>query len=214
MIQLVIGNKNYSSWSMRPWLLLHANQILFEEVYESLRPENRNERLHRYSGSSKVPVLFHNDICVWDSLSICEYISETFLEGTGWPSDKKSRAEARSVVAEMHSSFHALRAELPMNCRLLKPVKLSASVQKDVQRIESIWSEFAAKSEDASYRLFGRFNIADCFFAPVALRFKSYDIQLSGRALDYQNSLTAHPSVLEWVKQANSEAEVLCENEI
>ena len=214
-MKLVIGNKNYSSWSLRPWLLLHANRIEFTEIKESLRQENIGSRLGKYSGSLKVPVLIDQDLTIWDSLAICEYISEEYLDGEGWPLSKKSKAIARSICAEMHSGFSALRSELPMNCRLSKNIALSKSADSDVRRIETIWSEYAEKSSSSDdIYLFGCFNIADCFFAPVALRFRSYGINLSGRAAKYQESILGHPSVCAWVAQSDSELEVVPENEV
>ena len=213
-MKLVIGNKNYSSWSLRPWLLLHGHGINFTETQESLRQEGIGDRLGKYSGSRRVPVLIDQELIIWDSLAICEYISETCLEGKGWPSAPESRAVARSICAEMHSGFMALRSELPMNCRLSKDISLSETAMVDVRRIESIWSEYAEQTSDGDYFLFGRFNIADCFFAPVALRFKSYGIRLSGKAALYQESILQHPSVCEWVAQSALDSEIVPENEV
>ncbi|BFM51146.1 glutathione S-transferase family protein [Marinomonas sp. THO17] len=213
-MKLVIGNKNYSSWSLRPWLLLHSNRMDFTEVHESLRQDNRRNRLGKYSGSCKVPVLIDRELTIWDSLAICEYISETYLEGKGWPLDPSLRATARSICAEMHAGFNLLRSELPMNCRHSSELVLSTSAIADVRRIESIWSEYAQKSSNGGLYLFGGFNIADCFYAPVALRFRSYGIKLSGTAAEYQESILAHPSVCAWVAQAGSESEVVPEIEV
>lgn len=213
-MKLVIGNKNYSSWSLRPWLLLHSNQIEFKEVQESLKQDNIRSRLSQYSDSCRVPVLIDNECLVWDSLSICEYISEAYLNGAGWPEDPLQKAEARSICSEMHSGFSGLRSELPMNCRLSKKVDLSQLAQLDVQRIQSMWSKYAKPDENGDLRLFGAFNISDCFFAPVALRLRTYGIELSGRAAEYQESILNHPSVLEWVNAALQESEVVPENEI
>ena len=213
-MKLVIGNKNYSSWSLRPWLLLHANGIEFTEISESLRQENISSRLGKYSGSRRVPVLIDQEVTVWDSLAICEYVSETYLEGKGWPTAKNSRAVARSICAEMHSGFNALRTELPMNCRLSKDISLSRAASDDVSRIASIWSEYAEQSTDTGLFLFGRFNISDCYFAPVALRFKSYGVSLSGNAARYQQSILEHPSVRAWVEQSAFESEIVPEDEV
>ena len=211
---LVVGNKNYSSWSLRPWLLLHSHDLEFSEVNESLRQDDIRNRLGQYSESCKVPVLIDKNIVVWDSLSICEYLSEAYLSGAGWPENLVHRAEARSICSEMHSGFNALRSELPMNCRLSKKVSLSKAAKVDIQRVESIWSEYASNDSSGSLRLFGGFNIADCFFAPVALRFRTYNIRLSGKAADYQASILEHPSVVEWVRVALLESEVVPENEV
>ena len=213
-MKLVIGNKNYSSWSLRPWLLLHANGIEFTEVQESLRQDNIAYRLGQYSGSRKVPVLIDQELTVWDSLAICEYISEKYLDGRGWPSNQGARAVARSICAEMHSGFSALRSELPMNCRMKTDIILSKAVSADIRRIEAIWSEYARKSDDGGIFLFKDFNISDCFFAPVALRFQSYGVYLSGDAAEYQKSILDHPSVRAWVADAASESEIVPEGEI
>ncbi len=213
-MKLVIGNKNYSSWSLRPWLLLHANGIKFTEISESLRQESLASRLGKYSGSCKVPVLIDREVTVWDSLAICEYISETYLEGKGWPTAKNTRAVARSICAEMHSGFNALRTELPMNCRLSKDIPLSEAASADVRRIASIWSEYAEQTSGTDFFLFGRFNISDCFFAPVALRLKSYGVSLSGNAARYQESILEHSSVRAWVEQSASESEIVPEDEV
>lgn len=213
-MKLVIGNKNYSTWSLRPWLFMHANGMAFEEIQESLRSEQLSARLSQYSESCRVPVLLDGDISVWDSLAICEYISENYLDGKGWPTEKKARAEARAICAEMHSGFSALRSELPMNCRLKKDVEISEAAKKDIKRIESIWSQYATQLSDGSFRLFGQFSIADCFYAPVALRFKSYGISVSGVAEKYAESLLSHPSVQHWVSQALEETEIVEEDEV
>ncbi len=213
-MQLIIGNKNYSSWSLRPWLLLHAHGLDFSEVHESLQKENIQQRLGKYSDSCKVPVLIDEDNIIWDSLSICEYLSENYLVGAGWPESARQRAQARSICAEMHSGFSALRSELPMNCRAVKKMILSAELQNDIQRIDAIWSQYASTDSDGSLRLFGSFGIADCFFAPVAIRFNSYGIVLSEKAAEYQASLLEHLSVVRWIEDALAESEVLPENEI
>ncbi len=213
-MQLVIGNKNYSSWSLRPWLLLHASGLEFSEIQVSLQLAGLDARLAHYSGSLKVPVLIDQDQSIWDSLAICDYVSETYLGNRGWPSAPLDRAVARSITAEMHSSFPALRNELPMNCRLRKPVTLSAAVQDDITRIETIWSDYARQGSDGSLRLFGEFGIADCFYAPVALRFRTYGVTLTGLAGEYCESLLQHPSLQAWVDEASKETEILAQAEI
>ncbi len=213
-MKLVIGNKNYSSWSLRAWLFLHAFGIDFEEVQVSLRNDGVEERLKQYSGSEKVPVLIDGDLVIWDTLSISEHVSELYLEGRGWPAQQIPRSQARSVVAEMHSGFHALRNELPMNCKLVKSVDISDPVMADIKRIASIWSEFAEKAPDGELRLFGEFGIADCFYTPVALRFNSYGVTLDGLAQEYMQSLLDHPSTQLWINAALKESEVLPQAEI
>jgi glutathione S-transferase len=212
-MELVIGNKNYSTWSLRAWLLLDAFELSYTEIQVSLVQENIKERLGKYSDTSRVPVLIDGSLKVWDSLAICEYISENYLDGAGWPEKAKDRAIARSICAEMHSGFAALRAELPMNCRAKRKVDVSAAAKADIRRIEEIWSKYAAESEDGEIRLFGRFSIADCFFAPVVLRFMTYGISLSAKAEAYANSLLQHRSVVRWVTLAKQETEIVVEDE-
>ncbi len=213
-MQLVIGNKNYSSWSLRPWLLLHACGLEFSEINVSLQLEGLDERLLQYSGSARVPVLIDNGLTIWDSLAICEYVSETYLKGRGWPGRPEDRAIARSITAEMHSGFAALRSELPMNCRLSRQLTVSQAVQTDITRIETIWSTHVRQSANGDLRLFGEFGIADCFYAPVVLRFKSYGVSLQGLAAEYAESLLEHPSVQRWVALAVEETEVLPQAEV
>ena len=145
-MKLVIGNKNYSSWSLRPWLLLSAFQVEFTEIQESLAEAGIKERFERYSPSGKVPVLLDEDLIVWDSLAICEYISEKYLAGKGWPAEINTRAEARAICAEMHSSFTALRNEMPMNCRATRKLELSSAAKVDIAQIDVIWSHYTEKN--------------------------------------------------------------------
>lgn len=213
-MKLVIGNKNYSSWSLRPWLLLNAYGVDFVEIQESLSQDDIRSRLGIYSKSCKVPVLIDGKVTIWDSLAICEYVNEKYLNGKGWPISLESRAIARSISSEMHSGFNYLRSEMPMNCRLHKNLVLSALLKRDVERVKSIWSTYAAPDSCGDLRLFGSFNISDCFFAPVALRFKSYGVSLGGIAGDYQSSLLEHPLIIEWLAFAQQETEVVAENEM
>ena len=134
-MKLVIGNKNYSTWSMRPWLLLRYFNLDFEEINESLNAEGLSQRLAQYSPSKRVPVLLDNGLDVWDSLAICDYISERYLDGKGWPSGVANRARARSISAEMHASFQALRNELPMNIRAKRRVEMSADAMRDIAQV-------------------------------------------------------------------------------
>ncbi len=208
-MRLVIGNKNYSSWSLRPWLLLAAFNIPFDEVQESLRAEGIRERFLQYSAAAKVPVLTDGDLTVWDSLAICEYVSENYLQGKGWPDDRAARAEARSVVAEMHSSFSALRSEMPMNCRSLRTLEPSSEALKDIARIDAIWCECRIKYNHLGPWLFGEFSIADCFYAPVALRFSTYAVTLSNTAQQYATTLQNHEKLIEWISAAQRETEII-----
>ena len=212
-MKLIIGNKNYSSWSLRPWLLLSAFHVEFTEIQESLAEEGIKERFEQYSPSGKVPVLLDKDLIVWDSLAICEYISEKYLDGKGWPKEINKRAEARAVCAEMHSSFATLRNEMPMNCRASRKLDLSSAAQADISKIDAIWSHYTRKNSSTGPWLFGEFSIADCFFAPVAFRFSTYGVSLSETAEKYSARLLEHESVVAWQNAAQSETEVIPRDE-
>ena len=212
-MQLVIGNKNYSSWSLRPWLLLSFFKVEFEEIQLSLKQQGLKERFGKYSPTSKVPVLIDEDLTVWDSLAICEYVSEHYLDGRGWPAELTARARARSLVAEMHSGFNALRSELPMNCRAHRKVSLSRDAEQDIARVDYIWSETHLEFGRGGPWLFGEFGIADCFYAPVALRFPTYGIQLSEAAERYADGIRDLPEIKAWIGEAVKESEEIAEDE-
>lgn len=208
-VTLVIANKNYSTWSLRPWLLLKAFHVHFNEVYESLQAPELRERLLVHSPAAKVPVLKENSTTIWDSLAICEYVNEVHLDGQGWPRKPINRARARALVSEMHAGFTALRTAMPMNIRARRTVEISEDVQNDIDRIDQIWS-----AHNASGWLFEEFSIADCFYAPVALRFQTYGVELSEAAQRYQFKLLAHPALRRWVEQALEETEIVDMDEV
>lgn len=210
-MKLVIGNKNYSSWSLRPWLLLTQFNLPFEEINISLGAENVGDQLRQFSPSCRVPVLIDGPVTVWDSLAICETVSERYLAGRGWPTEENNRAHARSISAEMHSSFLALRHELPMNCRARRKIAISPMVQKDIARIDAIWSDCIASAGDPW--LFGDFSIADCMFAPVVLRFRTYGIGVSDASQRYMDNMLANKHLQAWIDAGKKEIEVLAENE-
>ena len=212
---LIIGNKNYSSWSLRPWILMCQNEIDFNEKRVALFVESREAELEEYGSDTKVPVLKHGNLIVWDSLSIMEYISEQFLDSKGWPEDISARAVARSISAEMHSSFSNVRNELPMNCRKkFNNIKLSDEAKKEVERITSLWrksrKEFGAEGE----WLFGKYSIADAMFAPVALRFDGYNIPLEGIEKEYVQSVLNQPCIIDWIAAGKLEKEIIEADEI
>lgn len=214
-LTLIIGNKNYSSWSLRPWLFMKHAGIEFKEKHIALYTATSREELSPYFSNFKVPALKDGDFMVWDSLSILEYIADKYPNSKGWPDDPKARAFARSVSAEMHSSFVALRSELPMNCRReITGVKLSGKAQADIERIKDLWR--ACRNGYGSDRewLFGQFSIADAMYAPVALRFSGYSIPLTGIESSYVQSVLSHPAVAEWVEAGTLEKEVITDNEI
>ena len=204
-MKLFIGNKNYSSWSLRPWLLLAVNNISFEEVRIPLFTESTRSELEKYTPAGKVPVLQDKDTVVWDSLAICEYISEQYLDGKGWPADSESRAEARSCSAEMHSGFFSIRENMPMNCRARsRKVTISTELEKEISRIDDLWSGFRKKHSNLGPWLFGEFSIADCMFAPVVFRFTTYDVSVSELSTDYMNKVLKRPEAQLWLAQSVS----------
>jgi glutathione S-transferase len=209
-LTLVIGNKNYSSWSLRPWLFLKHHGIPFEEIRIPLYQEDSKPRLAAYSPSGKVPVLLDGDLRVWDSLAILEYLAERFPETAGWPEDQAARAVARSLAAEMHAGFQALRTHCGMNCRRPPSGKsLPEPVHRDIARVGQIWRECRERHAGDGPWLFGRFGIVDCMYAPVALRFHTYRLEAGLAARDYMDTMLAHSAVKEWMKAGRRETEVI-----
>ena len=209
-LTLIIGNKNYSSWSLRPWLLMKQFGLDFDEVRIPLyNPESKGQ-IQQYSPSGKVPVLLHDDITIWDSLAICEYLAEQFPNCHGLPEDKKARAMARCISAEMHSGFLSLRQNMPMNCRAKLPGKgITSEVQQDINRITDIWRYCRGNFGSGGDMLFGKFAIADAMFAPVVLRFITYSVELDSVCKDYADAILALPAMEEWIKAAKSEPEII-----
>ncbi len=207
-LTLVIGNKNYSSWSLRPWLVLRQAGIPFEEVRIPLyRPES-TAALATWSPSGKVPALHDGDIRVWDSLAICETLNERFPDKQLWPADAAARAVARSVSAEMHAGFDALRQSMSMNVRGRYPDKgRTPECLGDIERILASWTDCRARFGGGGDFLFGRFCIADAMFAPVVLRFQTYGVALAGAARDYADAMLALPVLQAWAADAEAETE-------
>jgi glutathione S-transferase len=210
-LKLVIGNKNYSSWSMRPWLVLRANNIPFDEIFIPLYTgDTDKQRILDITRSGKVPVLVDGDITVWDSLAIIEYLAERFPQARLWPEDRASRAQARSVSAEMHSGFMALRNECGMNLhRPIKPVALSDDARANIARVQQIWSECRARYGESGPFLFGAFGGADAMFAPVVHRFRTYAIEVTPVVADYMNTMMAQPAFQEWTRAGLAETIVI-----
>ena len=205
-LALVIGNKNYSSWSMRPWLLMRRLGIEFEEVKISLRQPDALDRKLSYSPAGKVPILVDGNLRVWDSLAIIEHLAERFPEKQLWPADGEARVHARSVCAEMHSGFVSLRTRMPMNCRAHSPgAGRGPGVQEDIDRIREIWRECRARHRASGEFLFGEFTAADAVFAPVASRFQTYGVELDGVEAEYAQALLALPEVEGWIEAARKE---------
>jgi glutathione S-transferase len=209
---LIIANKNYSSWSLRAWLALAQAGIVFDEVRIALGMPDTREKLLGYSPAGKVPVLIDGSAKVWESIAICEYAAERWPEKRLWPADRAARAHARSVSAEMHAGFAALRAAMPMNCRSRYPGKgRSAAVDADIARIEALWGD-CLKRYGGPF-LFGAFSIADAMYAPVVSRFLTYDVKLVGALQQYAQAVLELPAMREWYAAGAAEPEFLAEDE-
>jgi len=217
MPQLYIGNKNYSSWSMRPWVLLRQAGIAFEEVrvrFDSFDAGSEFKRtVSPVSPTGKVPVLVDGDLVVWDTLAIAEYVAETYPEKQLWPQDIKARARARSVCAEMHSGFIALRGHCPMNIEAHLPDtgaliwRDQAGVRADVQRLVDMWSGLL--QEHGGPLLFGDFTVADAYFAPVCMRLHTYALPVPAQITAYVDRVRALPGVKAWIDEALAEKDFL-----
>ncbi|MCG5075035.1 glutathione S-transferase family protein [Paraburkholderia tagetis] len=204
-MKLVIGDKNYSSWSMRPWVLMTHFGIPFEEVRIELGEPETKALILAFSASGKVPCLVTDDgLAVWDSLAIAETLAERFPQHALWPRDANARARARSVSAEMHSSFTDLRSNMPMAIRTSKPgADATPGTLADIARIDALWS--ACLDASGGPFLFGEFSIADAMYAPVVMRFNSYAPQLSAKAAAYAARVSAAPAVAAWIEAARKE---------
>jgi glutathione S-transferase len=205
---LVIGNKAYSSWSLRPWLLMRYAGIAFDEVRIPLYQDGHVAKIRGYSAAGKVPVLIDGGITVWESLAICEYVAERHPGKLLWPDDAGARAYGRAISTEMHAGFAALRGQMGMNVRRVIPaVAVTPEVAADIARVEAIWNE-SLRWYGGPF-LLGTFSIADAMFAPVATRFKTYAVALSAPAQSYADRLLALPAMKEWYAVAAAETEVL-----
>lgn len=206
-LRLVIANKNYSSWSMRPWVLMTAFGIPFEEHRILLDQPDTATQIAGISAAGRVPVLLAGAITVWDSLAICEYLAEQFPDLHLWPQDVAARAMARSICAEMHSGFSGLRSAMSMNIRLSFPGKgRTPDAQADIGRICEIWEDCLARFGHHQF-LFGAFSIADAYFAPVVMRFRGYQVSLAPALQAYADRVAAHPAVAQWMAEALAEPE-------
>ncbi len=214
-LTLIIGNKNYSSWSLRPWVLMKHYQMNFEEKRVALFTDTTAQELSEYNSDLKVPILKDGELVVWDSLSILEYISEQYLDNRGWPADAKARAIARSISSEMHSSYFNLRNELPMNCRKrCEHIELSHDAAQEIDRIKGLWRQCRNEYGNGGEWLFGEYSIADAMFAPIVLRFDGYNIPLSGVEEAYLKNVLEHPAIIEWVEAGKLEKEVIESDEV
>ena len=213
-LTLVIGNKNYSSWSLRAWLFMKHSGVEFQEILVTLDTAGTREELDRYGPSGRVPVLRHGSVCVWDSLAICEYIAE--VSGKGWPKAREARAVARSVSAEMHSGFTTLRSLWPMNARARnRRTAVTAALEADVERIDEIWNDCRVRfGKDDGPWLFGEYSVADAMYAPVVLRFNTYGAHVSQTARWYMATVLEDAALQEWLQAAKQEPWTIATDEV
>ncbi len=217
MIQLYIANKNYSSWSMRPWVLLRQAGIAFEEVmvrFDAFTPDSQFKKVvSPLSPVGKVPVLVHDGLAVWDTLAIAEYLAEQFPDKRLWPAERSARARARSVCAEMHSGFAALRSACPMNIEAHLPevgalaLRDKPTVRADLERIVAMWSDLLA--EHGGPMLFGDFSVADAYFAPVVMRIRTYALPVPAEVAAYTQRVCGLSAVQEWMASAEAEKDFI-----
>lgn len=208
MLELVVGSKRSSSWSMRAWLALKHTQAPFTERLIQLDQSDTRERISQVNPAGRVPALLDDGLLVWDSLAICEYLAEKFPRAGLWPAAADARSQARSACAEMHSSFQGLRRVLPMRLVTtpLSSPTLTPEASADIRRITALWTHLRERWGQGGPYLFGHFTNADAFFAPVAVgRFRAYGLELTGAAQDYVRTLAAHPAVRAWVADAHRE---------
>jgi glutathione S-transferase len=214
-LSLIIGNKNYSSWSFRPWIAMKAAGIAFEETVISLDAPDFKARVNKLSGTGKVPAIADGAIHVYESLAILEYLAETFPGAGLWPADAGARAHARAIASEMHAGFVPLRRHCPMNFwRPVKKRELTAEVAANVQRIDAMWTECRTRFGAGGPFLFGAFGAADAMYAPVVSRFHTYDVAVSAPARAYMEAVMALPAWREWREAALVEPWVLAEDEV
>ena len=199
---------------MRPWILLRHFKLDFEEVRIPLFVDAYQDRLREYSPTLKVPVLLDNDVCIWDSLAILEYLSEKYLDGRGFPESQERRGVCRSYCSEMHSGFVAIRTALPMNCRASRSTEISEEVKLECQRIDSLWSQAIADSAGFGDYLFGDFSLADCMFAPIVMRFTTYGIELSKFSQEYMSTMLQNTALSVWIGDAMNESQILADFEL
>jgi glutathione S-transferase len=215
-LRLIIGNKNYSSWSMRPWIAMKAAGLAFEETLLPLyRPESR-EQVLKYSPTGKVPILLDGDIAIWESLAILDHLSDRFPNAQLWPDAVPARAHARAVSAEMHAGFADLRSHCPMNMRRDRNKKrdLTPAAQANVDRIDALWGAARSRFGAGGPFLFGAFSAADAMYAPVVSRFASYAIPVSAASRSYMDAMMALPAWKEWEAAGRVEQWVMEGNEV
>jgi glutathione S-transferase len=208
-LTLIVGSKNYSSWSLRPYLALAHTGQPFREVLIALDEPDTAANIAKYSPSGRVPALRHGTLAIWDSLAICEYLAETFPQARLWPQERETRAVARSVVAEMHSGFSNLRQNMTMDIRARKPGQGRApGVAEDIARIQALWNDCRSRFGQGGPYLFGHFTIADAFYAPVVTRFVTYEVELDAVSRAYRDTILELPALKAWTEAAHSEPPV------
>ncbi len=209
-LTLIIGNKNYSSWSLRPWIFMQQTGLNAEEILIPLYQSDTHAQLQRLCPSGKVPTLIDGDFILWESFAICEYLNEKYLQGQYLPADIQVRAQLRAISMEMLTGFTALRSEFPMNCRRpCAPLTASAAAQADIMRVRAIWSSLRQRYQLQGAWLFGDFSIADAIYAPVVLRFHTYQIELSPLEAAYVKHWLAQPALQAWIHAGARETEVI-----
>jgi glutathione S-transferase len=212
-LTLVIGNKNYSPWSLRPWLFMKHIGLEFQEFLIPLDTPESREQIDRYTPSGRVPVLRQGTLCVWDSLAICEYVAE--LAGRGWPQVRETRAVARAVCAEMHSGFSTLRSLWPMNARARnRRTAVPAALEADIERIDEIWNDCRVRFGAGGPWLFGEYSVADAMYAPVVLRFNTYGARISQAARWYMATVLEDAPLQEWLQAAKQEPWTIAAEEV
>jgi glutathione S-transferase len=214
-LHLVIGNKAYSSWSMRPWVAMTAAGLTFRETVIGLGQDNTSAEIKKYAPGGKVPLLMHGDIKVWESLAILEYLAEAFYDRPWWPTDPQARATARAISSEMHAGFQGLRQAMPMNVRKVIPgIGRTPEAAADIARIQAMWAECRAKFGKGGPFLFGAFSNADAMYAPVVTRFKTYAVDLEPISRAYADAILDHPAVKQWYAAAAAESWVVAKYEL
>lgn len=213
-MDLYIADKNYSTWSLRAYLLMEKSGLTYNEIKLNLATDAFYETLSELAPTAKVPFLVDNNIRVWESLAICEYINETYLLGKFWPARAADRAKARALANEMHAGFSALRNEMPMNLRAKRKITLSAAAARDLARIDAIFSEQMDEFAEKGGWLFGPWSIADAMYAPVVMRLPTYGISLSETAQRYCDKVTNDPVMQKWLADALLETAIVAMDEV
>ena len=212
-LTLIIGNRNYSSWSLRAWLLMKHVGLEFEAIVIALDRPETHEQIERHSPSGRLPLLRHGELLIWDSLAICEYAAE--LTGKGWPRSREARAVARSVCAEVHSGFTTLKSLWPMNARARnRHTAITVALEADIERIDEIWNDCRVRFGAGGPWLFGEYSVADAMHAPVVLRFNTYGARISQAARWYMASVLEDAPLQEWLAAAKQEPWIIAADEV